>query len=247
MGQRNNSEGEKRPLIRRRIRPVRRRKLEWLWYPFIPQDMITLLLGDKAVGKSSVALDVAARISKGSPLPCFGNDREERAPLGSVIILCKENDVSRIIRPRLEAAGADLNRIHTLGYEVPDDPKQIDPLERLDTTVSQLEEQIREIGDVKLIIVDPITDYLGKIDMFRDNQVRNLLNPLGHLASRYNLAILNVLHVNKKQDMAARYRGLGSVAFRNVAQSTMMVVASGSPAERFMVQDAANCARKRGP
>jgi putative DNA primase/helicase len=233
---------ETRPLISRSIDQFERRNIEWLWCPFLPLGMITLMIGDKAVGKSSVALDVAARISKGAAWPRFGNDDEEKAPHGSVIILCKENDISRIIRPRLEAAGADLSRIHTLGYAVPDDPKLLDPLERLDTTVSELQRLVEKIGDVKLIVVDPLTDYLGKIDMNSDSAVRTLLTPLGRLASRYDLAILNILHVNKKVDLPGRYRALGSVGFRNVAQSTLLVAKNDEvmPGERLLVQEAAN-------
>jgi putative DNA primase/helicase len=237
----NNADSETRPLVRRRIDQFERRDIQWLWAPFVPRAMITLVCGDKAVGKSSVALDMAARITTGAKWPRFGNSKEQCAPKGSVIILCKENDISRIIRPRLEAAKADLKKIHTLGYEVPDDPEQIDPLERLDTTAQLLEQHIREIGDVKLIMVDPISDYIGKIDMYRDNQVRALLNPLGRLASRYDLAFLNILHLNKKEDLSARYRGLGSVAFRNVSQSTMMVALDNdTPGRRYLAQDAAN-------
>jgi hypothetical protein len=236
-----NQAAATRPLISRRIDQFERRDLEWLWWPFLPLGMITLMVGDKAVGKSSVALDIAARISTGAAWPRFGDDKKERAPHGSVILLCKENDISRIIRPRLEAAGADIGRIYTLGYAVPDDPDLLDPLERLDTTVNELQRLVEEIGDVKLIVVDPLTDYLGKIDMNSDSAVRTLLTPLGRLASRYDLAILNILHVNKKVDLPGRYRALGSVGFRNVAQSTVVVAKNDKvPGERLMIQDAAN-------
>ena len=198
-----NTNSETRPLIRRSIDQFERRELEWLWYPFIPLGMITLLCGDKEVGKSSIILDVAARITKARPFPSFGEDQQQHAPDGSVIILCKENDIPRIIRPRLEAAKADLSRIHTLGYEVPDDVEQFDPLERLDTTVNELQRQVSEIGDVKLIMIDPITDYVGKIDMYRDDQVRNLLNPLGRIASQNNLAVVDILHLNKKEGLVS--------------------------------------------
>jgi hypothetical protein len=236
----NVGSGEKRKLISRSIDQFERKKLRWLWRPFIPLGMITTMIGDKGLGKSSLAIDSAARISTGSLFPCFGNDKKRRAPLGSVIILCKENDFGMIIRPRLEAAGADITRVHTLGYEVADDPKQLDLLDRLDTTIQQLEELVIAIGDVRLIVIDPITDYLGDADMYRDDRVRQLLNPLGRLASQHELAILNILHVNKKQDSSAQYRGLGSVAFRNVSQSTLLVAPNGNTGERYLAQDAAN-------
>jgi hypothetical protein len=230
-----------RPLVRRSGDQFERHDIEWLWRPFVPLGMFTLVQGDKEVGKSSVLIDMAARISKGRPWPRFGDDPEERAPLGSVIILCKENDISRIIRPRLEAAGADLSRIHTLGYDVPDNPDEFDLLERLDTNVKELERHVIEIRDVRMIYIDSFTDYLGKIDMNRDDSVRALLNPLGRLASRHDLAIAGVLHFNKKEELSARYRHLGSVAFRNVSQSTLLIANnSGMPGERVMAQEAAN-------
>jgi hypothetical protein len=238
-------EQETRPLMRRCIDQFERREIEWLWYPFIPLGMATMMMGDKEVGKSTVLSDIEARISTGGLWPRFGDDPEESAPLGSVIILCKENDFSRIIRPRLEAAGADLKRIHTLGYEVPDDPEQFDPLERLDTTIKELERHVREIGDVRLIRIDPMTDYVGKIDYYRDEQARTLLNPLVRLAAKYNLAIVYVLHLNKKDDLPVRYRHLGGVAFRNVAQSSLLVAKSELPEERIMALDAGNLIPER--
>jgi hypothetical protein len=232
---------EKRPLIARRMDQFERKELQWLWYPFIPLHMLTLLIGDKAIGKSSVAIDAASRVTNGALWPAFGEDPAERAPKGSVIILCKENDIARIIRPRLEAAGADLSRVHTLGYEVADDPEALEPLKQLKTTTKDLEQRIKEIGDVKLIVIDPITDYVGDIDTHRDGQVRRLLNPLGRLAARYDLAILYILHVNKKTDLPTRYRGLGSVAFRNVSQSTLVTAKDpDDPGQRYLCQDAAN-------
>jgi hypothetical protein len=239
--QHSNEQEESRPLVARRIDEFERRDLEWLWYPFVPNGMLTLMIGEKGMCKSSVGLDMAARISTGRAWPQFGDEPAERAPEGSAIILCQENDIPIIIRPRLEAAGADISRVRTLGYDVAEDDQQFDPLSRLDTTIKEVERQVKEIGDVKLIMIDPITDYVGKIDMYRDNQVRALLNPLGRLASKYDLAVLLILHVNKKTDLPTRYRGLGSVAFRNVAQSCLVVAKHPDlPDQRCLAQDAAN-------
>jgi hypothetical protein len=185
-----------RPLVSRSVNQFKRRKIEWLWSPFIPRGMLTQFFGDGEVGKSTVLLDLIARISKGEQWPRFAAQEGKRAPPGSVILLCKEDDIARIIRPRLEAAGADLSKIHMLGYEVADDADEFDPLERLDTTIKELERLIAELGDVVAIGIDPITDYVGDIDMYKDDQVRTLLNPLARIAARHNLAVIFVLHLN---------------------------------------------------
>jgi AAA domain len=232
---------EARPLVRRTIDQFQRRELRWLWEPFIPSGMVTMFFGDGEVGKSTVALDLAARITRGRPLPRIGDDEQVYAPQGSVIVLSKEDDVPLIIRPRLEKASADISRVLTLGYDVPDDKEDFDPLDRLDTTIADIKQHLEEIGDVKAIIIDPITDFVGKIDMYRDDQVRQLLNPLGRLAAKYDLAVIYTLHLNKNEDQAVKHRGMGSVAFRNVSKSTVLFAYDPTdPTQRLMAQDKKN-------
>jgi hypothetical protein len=238
---------EGRPLVSRSIDQFKRRKIEWLWYPFIPRGMLTQFFGDGEVGKSTVALDIVARITRGAKWPRFDNQSEAKyAPKGSVIILCKEDDIARIIRPRLEAAGADLSKVRTLGYEVPDDAEEFDPLDRLDTTAKDLDRLIQEIGDVVLILIDPITDYVGDIDMYKDDQVRTLLNPIARMCARRNVAGLFILHLNKKTDQAARHRGMGSMAFRNVSKSSALFAHDPSfPGKRLMAQEKKNLTKEK--
>jgi hypothetical protein len=232
-----------RALTTRTVNRFERKEIDWMWCPFIPLGMITVLFGDGEVGKSSITLDIAARITQGTAWPRFGDDPKELAPRGSVLILCKEDDIARVVRPRLEAAGADLKRVHIVGYEDAD-TGDFDPVERLDEIAKELEDKISEIGDVKLIIIDPITDYVGKVDPYRDDQVRTLLNPLVRIAARHNLAITYILHLNKNKDLAARQRGIGSVAFVNVPRSALLVAEQDGI--RYMRMDKANLwSRKR--
>ena len=83
--------------------------LRWLWPRRIPLGKLTLIAGDPGLGKSLVTIDIAARVSKGSGFP-------DGAPCepGDVIILSAEDDAEDTIRPRLDAAGADVSRIHLL-------------------------------------------------------------------------------------------------------------------------------------
>jgi len=239
---------ETRPLAVKRMDQIPRRKLTWLWHPFIPRSMISMIFGDGEVGKSTLLLDLIARITRVTRSdeerwPQFDPDqpRQQARQAGSVIIVCKEDDVSFIIRPRLEAAGADLSKVYFLGYPVPGDDTEFDPVDRLDTVADELEQLVEEIGDVELISIDPITDYVGTIDMYRDNQVRDLLHPFARIAARHRLALVYVLHLNKKTDLQAKHRGLGSVAFRNVTKSSLLVAMSkDQPDWRLLVQEKRN-------
>jgi hypothetical protein len=236
---------ETRLLAVKRMDEIPYRKLTWLWHPFIPRSMISMIFGDGEVGKSTLLLDLIARITRGGAArwPQFDPDQPRppaRQP-GSVIIVCKEDDASFIIRPRLEAAGADLTKVYFLGYPVPGDATEFDPVDRLDTVAEELEQLVEEIGDVELISIDPITDYVGRIDSYRDSEVRALLHPFARIAARHGLALVYVLHLNKKADLQAKHRGLGSVAFRNVSKSSLLVAMSKEqPDCRLLVQEKRN-------
>ena len=221
------NEAELRPLTTRTLDLFTSREIEWLWWPFVPLREVTLLFGDGGVGKSSVIVDMAARVGAGRAWPRFGDEPEERAQSGSVLLMTKEDDPQSVIRPRLEAAGASdaiLKRVHLVGYDDPDDPTQFDALDRLDTNMARLEGKIMEIGDVKLVAIDAATDFTGKLDVYRDDHIRALVLPLARIARRYGLAVIIVVHVNKKEDLvAARNRALGGVAFVNVPRSAVVV------------------------
>src|SRR5262249_31092517 len=95
-------------IIMVRVADVESKKIEWLWPSRIPRGKLTIIAGMPDVNKSTVSLDLAARVTRKDELPCG----EGRAPLGSVIILSAEDDIADTIRPRLEVAGADLTRVH---------------------------------------------------------------------------------------------------------------------------------------
>src|SRR5205809_82697 len=78
-----------------------RQPVQWLWPGWLARGVLTLLDGDPGLGKSTLAAELAARVSRG----------DEQQPAAGVLILSAEDDPARVIRPRLEAAGADLRRI----------------------------------------------------------------------------------------------------------------------------------------
>jgi hypothetical protein len=91
-------------------------------------------------------------------------------------------------------------------------------------------------------MIDPITDYGGKIEQYADADVRSkLLKPLLRIARRHNFAVVYILHLNKKTDLAPRQRVLGSVAYTNVPRSLVMFSASlEHPNRTLMMQNKPN-------
>jgi putative DNA primase/helicase len=210
--------------IMRRFSEIKAETLKWLWPGRIPLGKLTLLIGDPGLGKSLLTIDIAARVSRGSSFP-----DGERCEGGDVIFLSAEDDVADTIRPRLDAAGADVARVHILeGVRVTlIDNSIVDRPFNLETEIAALEDALTRIPGVRLIIIDPISAYLGGADSNTNAEVRELLSPLAALAAKYGVAIVCVTHLRKSAG-AAVHRAIASIAFTAAARA-VLAVASDSP------------------
>jgi hypothetical protein len=186
----------------------------WLWPGYIGRNRLVHFGGASAEGKSPVTLDIAARASAGLPWP---DGTENELGPRSVILLCAEDDWSDTVIPRLKLAGADLNNIYRFFVK----QKDMETSPSLDSDCLRLEKQIREIGNIALTVIDPITNYLGKAKMNLEADVRGVLMPLSDVARNNDCAIVTVGHLNKRdKDTAVSQRLMGAAAFGGVARDT---------------------------
>jgi len=212
-----------------RVADVQPEPVSWLWPDRIPSGKLVLFVGDPSTGKSFLSLDVAARVTTGAGWP---DAPGERCKAGGVVILSAEDDLADTIRPRLDAAGADVSRIVLLkAVRVPDaesgGTRQV-PF-TLSADLLALEEAISAVEGCQLVIVDPISAYLGggpRFDSHRNTDVRMVLAPLVELAARRRVAVLGVQHLRKGEGKAL-YRITGSLAF--VAQARAVWAVARDP------------------
>ncbi len=213
-------------LVITRLADVAAKPVEWLWPGHIPAGMLCLLDGDPGVGKSTLTDDLAARASTGRPMPDGTGGGE---PLG-VVILSAEDDLARTVRPRLEAAGADLAWIATVGLREPDGGIRA-PLITSDD-LAMLEEAVKET-DARLLIVDPLMAYLpDEINTNRDHDVRRALRILAELAEQTGCAVLAVRHLRKGAAENPLYRGGGSIGIIAAARAAFLLARDPEDAER---------------
>jgi putative DNA primase/helicase len=150
--------------------------VEWLWPGRFALGKLTLIAGEAGLGKSQLSIAMVAAVTTGSEWPC----REGRAPQGSVVILSAEDGAADTVVPRLMAAGADRERVEIVSAV--HDEKSRRSFD-LSADLALLENKISEIGDVKLIIIDPISSYLGpKVDSHVNAAVRGVLEPVTEMA-----------------------------------------------------------------
>lgn len=194
-----------------RVAEVEAERVTWLWPGRVPLGKLILLDGDPGLGKSTLALDLAARVSAGLPMPFAAADTA--APPAGVVVLSAEDGIADTIRPRLEAAGADIGRVLAFRSEALPTLADLGPIERA----------IGEVAAV-LVVVDPLMAFLGdRVDAHQDHDVRRTLAPLAGLAERTRAAVLVVRHLNKMGGGPALYRGGGSIGIVGAARSALLV------------------------
>lgn len=192
--------------------------VKWLWRGRIPLGKLTILDGDPGLGKSSVGVDLSARVSRCDPLP-DGSRSDLSGPAG-VVLLSAEDGLRDTIRPRLDAAGADVDRVVALSLVSDGDDG-----ERLPTVADtgDIEVAIRSVG-ARLVVVDPLVAYLGlEVNSHRDQDVRSALAGLAKLAERLGVAVLAIRHLNKGSAGNPLYRGGGSIGLIAAARSGLLV------------------------
>lgn len=185
--------------------------VDWLWYPYIPFGKVTIIQGDPGEGKTTLALNIAAILSRGERLP---TESEYEYTYDSItsIYQTAEDGLSDTVKPRLTAANADCSRICTI----------IEGNDALHFTDNRLEETIASTG-AKLLIMDPIQAYLGaNVDMHRANEIRPVMSRLEAIAEKHNCAVVLIGHMNKS-GKKAQYKGLGSIDITAAARSVLFV------------------------
>jgi putative DNA primase/helicase len=196
--------------------------VRWLWPEWLALGKLHILAGAPGQGKTTIAIAFAASITGGGRWP----DGSGCTP-GNVLIWSGEDDPADTLLPRLLAAGADRSRCHfVIGTRIRGEMQSFDPARDM----AGLELEARGIGDVKLLIVDPVVSAVAG-DSHKNTEVRRALQPLVDLASRLDAAVLGISHFSKGGaggEPASRV--VGSIAFTAVAR-VVLVAAKVSSAD----------------
>ena len=212
-------------------------QIEWLLYPFIPYGKVTIIQGDPGEGKTTMVLQIIAKLTRGETILSADSTKDKRTDIdsegGTVDTENAENDVSTqhletpvnviyqtaedglgdTIKPRLLAAGADCTKVMVI------DDSEL-PLTMADV---RLEEAIIQTK-ARMVVLDPIQGFLGaEVDMHRANEIRPLMKRIAVLAEKYHCAIILIGHMNKNSNGKSSYRGLGSIDFQAAARSVLIV------------------------
>lgn len=191
--------------------------VRWLWRSRLPFGKLSGLVGDPGLGKSTVALDIAARLTLGATMP----DETLATGPANVLVLSAEDGLGDTIVPRLEAAGANLHRVIFL----PDKDKagELLPHRTIPAAIGEIEAVV-EAEQIRLVLLDPLGAFLpAGINSWNDAAVRGALAPLAAMAERTGAAVWIVAHLNKAASQSAIYRVGGSIGIVAALRSVLVV------------------------
>jgi hypothetical protein len=178
---------------------------KWAWYPRIGLGSINLLGAKGGTGKGVLCANLAAHVTRGREWPLS----EAMAPLGRVLWCETEDSFKQAVVPRLIANGADLNRVIL---------KKPDEFFDLDLR------SYTEAKGIKLIVLSPLNSFLDLLkDPNNGQNVRKAMETLIEDIQDTDCALIGICHTNKKADLAAVERLLGSVEYVNAARSVLLL------------------------
>jgi putative DNA primase/helicase len=188
--------------------------VQWLWPDWLALGKFHLLAGAPGQGKTTIAMGLAATVTFGGRWP-----DGTRCAAGNVLVWSGEDDYTDTLLPRLIAAGADRKRVFFVdGTSVGDAVRPFDPA----TDTRTLQAAIEQIGNVSLIIIDPVSTAVAG-DSHKNTEVRRGLQPLVDLATNINAALLGITHLSKGgQGSDPAQRVIGSIAFTAVARVVLV-------------------------
>ena len=220
-------------LLIKRAADVAPQPIRWLWPGRIALGKVTVFSGDPGLGKSMLQAAFAGHISTARAWP-------DGAPcgLGDVLIPVAEDDAADTIRPRLDATGADVTRVHLVqGVEARDRQGNMERrLLSLRHDVAALTTALAELPAARLAVIDPVSAYLDGADSHNNAEVRALLAPLSEAAAATGCALILVSHLNKGgSGTSALYRTTGSLAFVAAARAAYVVTRDPLDGERRLL------------
>lgn len=205
-------------IIIEKLSDIKPRKIDWLWQNVVAFRKITLFAGEPGVGKSQLLLYIASILSNGLKF----HFQPIKVEPQNVLILSGEDHAEDTITPRLMALNANIDRIHHVKGI-----KKIDKGGNAYFDVICLIENIFELeqkiiaNNYKLIIVDPISLYLGSVDEYKNKEIRSALCMLTALAERHDLAIILNSHFSKRSGNVTKSaidRVMGSIGLAAAAR-----------------------------
>lgn len=199
----------------RKASEVESQPVRFLWPSYIVSGKLNIVMGMPGDGKTTVLIDLAARMSRGSALP----DQTDNTPQGNTLYVTAEDSLADTLKPRLERQGAALDKVMFIDLvELAGDGRylSLDDLPEIKATALYY--------DCKLLVIDPVFAFLGDRDAIRNTKIRQVLTAISLMAEETGIAVVGIMHPNKRSgENMAMTRISGAMDFAAAARSILVV------------------------
>jgi len=212
--------------------------VEWIWPGRIALGKMCIIAGIGGVGKTYAVCDLVARVSTGRPGP-------DGTPLrsGRILLASGEDGLADTLVPRLTAHGADMRQIEFIkGLRSGDELRLLDLLNH----IHLLRESLESRPDTVMLVVDPISSFMGDVNTHKASDVRRVLSAVAQLAEDHNVAFVGIHHLRKQSGLAI-HAITGSQAFSDAVRTVWLIIADPDcEKRRLMLSTKNNLAETRG-
>lgn len=221
-------------------------ELDWLWFNIILKGVVNLFVGLPDAGKTLVAVYIIARLSRGECFP-FSAKKVKRQ---KTVVICREDSYNSMWKPRLLAAGADLDYVIPV-FGVGDEPGPdgesmpwyLDEQSHRDA----LKTELLKDPEIGLCVIDPLGDMLAHSDLNKAPDVRRVMGPLGTLAEETGVAVILNCHTTKALIDSVIKMAAGSIQIMAAVQVSFWFTENPDKKnERLMLQGRNKSGKKRG-
>lgn len=198
--------------------------VEWAWFDKIPLGTATWIIGQPGNAKSLMTIAIAACVTTGKDFP---DGSKNTLPPSKVLMYCGEDSISKVVRPRLLAMGADLSKVmfldrrsfRTIAGDNDPEKRALDLSQDCDVLL----DLVKLHPDIKLLVVDPITGVFGNKNINKNEEANPIFEKLIDFCEASGIAFLGVLHVPKRTTNSAIEKIAGGTAVAGSAKSAMML------------------------
>jgi len=199
------------------INSVQAVALQWLWKNRIPLRCNTAFAGDPSTAKTTFALDLIARGSRGD---VFLDGTPNTLGVFESILLSSEDDPETVLKPRLMAMCADTTKIHILtSIKVKNGTEESERALRFDTDMLLIRQKLVACPGIRLVVIDPMSNYCGAKNINREQEIRDIMMPLAKMAQELNVSVISIFHNSKTEGRSAMHKVIGAVG--NVGTARM--------------------------
>lgn len=206
-------------------------KVEWLWFPYIPFGKVTILQGYPGCGKSTFILSLAAALSKGLNLPLS----EIKHDPCNIVYQNTEDGLEDTVLPRFLLAQGDTHKLFTINEK-----------ERFVTFDDVRIAETIKATNCKLLVLDPLSAYIGDVNMNVSNKVRMQFRPLINVANETGCAIVIIAHLNKSRSANPMENSSGSGDIIGAVRSALVIAQDPDNLEKYYFFQQKNNLAKRG-